>query len=84
MTSFSSFANCTAATAPVVGTPNATTLAGVLNYTTITGETLCHVYISMVVNAAGTFIPRQAQNSHAAGTLTTRLGTYLLLEDSPN
>lgn len=68
----------------VLGTAISTSLAGVINYTTITGETVIEVNVSMVCNAAGTFIPRIAENSHAAGTLTVELGSFLLLEDSPN
>lgn len=68
----------------VLGTAISTSLAGVINYTTITGATIIEVNISMVVNAAGTFIPRIAENTTAIGTLTVSAGSYLILDDSPN
>lgn len=68
----------------VLGTVISTSLAGVINYTTITGETLIEITISFVVNAAGTLIPRFAENSHAAGTATVELGSFIRLDDSPN
>jgi hypothetical protein len=68
----------------VIGTNISTSLAGVINFTTLTGESVVVIEISLVCNAGGTFIPRFAQNTHAAGTATARLGSYLWLEDSPN
>lgn len=68
----------------VLGTVISTSLAGVINYTTITGETLIEITLSFVVNAAGTLIPRFAENSHAAGTATVELGSFIRLDDSPN
>jgi len=66
------------------GTVISTSLAGVINWTTITGETVIEILISFVVNATGTFIPRAAENSHATGTLTAELGSYLTLQESAN
>jgi hypothetical protein len=37
---------------------------------TVTGDAMLVVEFSLVVNAAGTFIPRFAQSSHTSGTLT--------------
>lgn len=68
----------------VVGTNISTSLAGVINFTTFTGESVVVIELSMVVNAGGTFIPRFAENSTAIGTATVRLGSYLWLEDSFN
>lgn len=68
----------------VVGTSISTSLAGVVNFTTFTGESVVIFEISLVCNAAGTLIPRFAENTTAVGTATVRLGSYLWLEDSPN
>lgn len=67
----------------VIGTAISTSLAGVINFTTITGETIINCDISGVASSTNTFIPRQAQNTHSTGTLTTRIGSYMLLEDIP-
>lgn len=49
-----------------------------------TSDVYITVQITMVVNAGGTFIPRQAKQADAAGgTLTLRAGGYLWLEDTP-
>lgn len=68
----------------VLGTVVATSLTGGINFSTITGETLIQVDFSIVVNAGGTFIPRAAENSHAAGTLTVELGSFLTVFPSAN
>lgn len=68
----------------VIGTNISTSLAGVINFTTFTGESVVVFEISLVCNAAGTFIPRFAENTSTVGTATIRLGSYLWLEDSPN
>jgi hypothetical protein len=68
----------------VVGTNISTSLAGAINFTTFTGESVVIIEVSLVCNAGGTFIPRAAENTHAAGTATFRLGSYLFMEDSPN
>ena len=48
-----------------------------------TSDVWVDIAVSIVCNAAGTLIPRQAKNSDAAGaTLTTKLGGYIDLEDS--
>lgn len=67
----------------VAGTVIATSLAGAMNYTTLTGENLIHIAFSLVVNAAGTYIPRFAQNSHSTGTATAELGSFMWIEDTP-
>lgn len=41
------------------------------------------IYVTFVVNAAGTLVPRFAEVSHAAGTATVELGSSLILEDVP-
>lgn len=68
----------------VIGTAIATSLTGAINFTTITGETILEVNFSIVVNAGGTFIPRAAENSHAVGTLTVELGSFLMALPSGN
>ena len=50
---------------------------------TVTGAAMIEVYGTLVANAGGTFIPRAAQNSHAAGTLTVETGSFLWIEDMP-
>lgn len=67
----------------VLGTVISTSLAGVVNFTTITGETLIAIDFSLVVNGAGTLIPRFAQNSHAVGTATVELGSFMHALDTP-
>ena len=67
----------TAATTAALGT--------VINIGAFT-DTNVHQYRcagSIEPSAAGTFIPRQAQNAHTTGTLTTKRGGYLSVWDSP-
>lgn len=70
-----------------VGTRTSTALATAVTLTALpdTNDLIVTIPITLVCNAAGTFIPRQAKNSDAGGaTLTVRAGSYLWLEDSPN
>lgn len=53
------------------------------DWSTITGETWIRFEITMVVNGAGTFIPRFSQSVDAGGTVTVSLGSYMWLEDMP-
>jgi hypothetical protein len=66
-----------------VGTNISTSLSGPISFSVLTGETVLIIEISMVVNAAGTFIPRFAENTSATGTATVRLGTFQWLQDTP-
>lgn len=84
MTSFAAGAGVLAGGTNVLVNAVSSALATAINWSTITGETWVTVEISLVCNAGGTFIPRAAQNSHATGTLTTALGSYLHLDDSAN
>lgn len=61
----------------------ATALATSSAATTFTGSGAfeCHGYIKC--NAAGTFIPRFAQNAHTAGTLTLFQGSFLRIFEVP-
>jgi hypothetical protein len=68
----------------VLGTVISTSLAGVINFTTITGETLIVIEFSFVASGAGTLIPRFAENSTAAGTATVELGSFINVNNSPN
>ncbi len=68
----------------VLGTVISTSLAGVINFTTITGETLIVIEFSFVASGSGTLIPRFAENSTAVGTATVELGSYIRMDDSPN
>jgi hypothetical protein len=84
MTSFQATAEETPVGA-TLGTTNSTSLAGVINDTVVsTGDAVYAFAVTLVCNAGGTIIPRFAQNSHTTGTATVRLGSYFLLEDSPN
>lgn len=67
-----------------IGANISTTLAGVINFTVLTGETVITFKFSLVCNAGGTFIPQFSENTSAVGTATARLGSYLWAEDSPN
>lgn len=60
-----------------------TSLAGVINYSTITGDTYLSCDVSFVPSGSGTFIPRMAQNAASGGTLNVRLGTYWNIQDIP-
>lgn len=84
MTSF----QMTAEEAPIgatLGTTNSTALGTALTNTVVaTTDTAYVIYLTMVVNAGGTFIPRFAQNAHTTGTATVRLGSSLVLDDSRN
>ena len=51
---------------------------------TVTGDSMFEVHFSFVVNGAGTFIPRFSQNTHAVGTATAYLGSYIQVSDSFN
>jgi hypothetical protein len=67
----------------VIGANISTSLAGVINFTTFTGESVIIFEGFIQCNAGGTFIPRFAENSHTAGTATVRAGTNMVLLDSP-
>ncbi len=75
-----------AALAAVVGVRTSTALATAVTLTALgdTNDVIVEIPITLVCNAAGTIIPRQAKNSDAAGaTLTLRTGSYFHLEDMP-
>lgn len=82
-TAFWAVATESAGGTTVLGTVISTSLAGVINYTTITGETLIEISFSIVVNGAGTVIPRFAENSTAVGTVTVELGSSMWTESMP-
>ncbi len=77
VTSFWAAGNQLVGGTDVLGTGISTSLPGVINFTTITGETLIVIKFSLVTNAAGTFIPRFAENSSAAGTATVETGSFI-------
>ena len=84
MTSFAAGASVRVGGTSVIGTATSTAIATDLAFSTITGESWIYVDVDFVVNAAGTFIVRAAQNTHAAGTLTLSApGTSFLMEDMP-
>ncbi len=83
MTNFWAAASATAGGTTVLGTAISTSLAGVINYTTITGETVIALDVSLVANAAGTLILRFAENASTTGTVTVELGSFGWFEDMP-
>lgn len=58
-------------------------LTGVASAGTFTGSGMMEIHGSFEPSANGTFIPRFAQNTHAAGTLTLFRGSHLLMWDLP-
>ncbi len=50
---------------------------------TVTGDAMLEIHFSFTCNGAGTFIPRFAQNSHAAGTATVYRESHMVIFDSP-
>lgn len=64
------------------GTLASTTLAGVLNYTVVTGTDYILISGFIKVNAGGTVILQAAENSHATGTLTLGAGSWLAFYDT--
>jgi len=67
------------------GTVTSTAATTALTLTAVSTSDACYeITVGFVVNAAGTVIPRFAQNSHSTGTATVRLNSFLLVEDSPN
>jgi hypothetical protein len=58
-----------------------TSLTGTAASATLTGSSMCEVHGHIVVNAAGTIIPRFAQNAHTTGTLTLFRGSNIQLTE---
>jgi hypothetical protein len=67
----------------VIGTNVSTSLSGAITFTTFTGESVIVFEGYLKVNAAGTLIPRFAENTSAAGTATVRKGSLMVLVDTP-
>lgn len=88
MTSFWACVSSMATGGVTPGSQISTSLAGVLNFTVLTGETVLVFEFSFVVNSVDsgtTFIPRFAENSTALGTATVELGSFISpILDSPN
>jgi hypothetical protein len=77
------FASALAAT---VGMRTSTALATAVTLTALgdTNEVWIEIPLTLVVNGAGTLIPRIGKNSNAGGfLLTVRTGSYVWLEDTP-
>lgn len=73
----------TSAAAPIAS-GSVTAIATDFTVATVTGAAWVDITFSGVANAAGTFIPRFAKNSDAAGaTLTLRIDSFLAVEDCP-
>ncbi len=83
--------NCTATTfaagagiltggTTVTVTAVSSALATDFDWSTITGETWITFQITIVVNGAGTFIPRfRESTAHTSGTVTVAVGSYIAL-----
>jgi hypothetical protein len=68
-----------------LGTLTSTSLSTALTATTATtADSVYTIEFTMVVNAAGTFIPRYAEVSHTLGTATVKLGSNIIIQQSPN
>lgn len=84
MTSFWAVGSQQAGGTTVAGTLVSTALNGVINWSTITGETLIEITVSGVINAGGTLIPRFAESSTSSGTATLELGSFVWGQTTPN
>lgn len=82
MTAFAAGAAVLTGGAATPGTTVSSALATDLNWTVLTSETWITVRFSLTVNAAGTFIPRFAQNAHTTGTATVSRGSYMKMDDT--
>jgi len=75
--------NCQVWDTALLLSADSTALSTDFSITTATGASKIVCDGSFTVNAAGTFIPRAAQEAHSAGTLTVETGSYLWVEDTP-
>lgn len=73
--------NCQVYDTALLLSQDATALATDIVATTTTGASKMICDGSFTVNAAGTFIPRAAEEADGGGTLTVELGSHLLMED---
>lgn len=76
------FAGAYAAGSVTAGTVTSVSLAGVINYSVITGTDLVYFFGFLKVNAGGTIILRAAENSTALGTATLGAGSWMALNDT--
>lgn len=74
--------NCQVYDSTLLHVIDTTALATDLVATTTTGASSIKCDGSFTVNAAGTFIPRAAQEAHSAGTLTVETGSYIHVVDT--
>jgi hypothetical protein len=75
-------ARCTITDSALLLSATSTALATDFAVATATGDAGIECSGSFVVNAAGTFIPRAAQNSHSTGTLTVEDGSHWWVHDT--
>lgn len=67
------------------GTVYGTALATAMTLTIVSTGDVCYtINFEIVVNAAGTFIPRFAQVAHTTGTATVRRGSYMHIRNTQN
>jgi hypothetical protein len=81
MTAFRS--HCTLYDTALLLSTQTTAIATDYSVATMTGDAMIECYFSLTVNAAGTFIPRLAQNAHTTGTATVYAGSHMVLMDTP-
>ena len=70
-------------TTTITNSAQATALATAFSVATLTGVAQWKCHGTFVPSAAGTFIVRGRQGTHATGTLTIFRGSYLWIEDVP-
>lgn len=83
VTSLAGFLHLMEGGTTVLGTVVTSALATDMTATTITGETWIKIAGALVADQAGTFIPRFAQSTHAAGTATLSANSTLRMWDIP-
>ena len=64
------------------GTVVSTSLAGAINWSSVTGTAYVILTGFLKVNLGGTLILRAAENTHSSGTLTIGAGSWIALQDT--
>ena len=83
MTSFAAGAGVLTGGTTVIVNEVSSALTTDFDWSTITGETWIRFEITLVCNAAGTFIPQFSQSADLGGTVTVSLGSFMWIEDMP-
>jgi hypothetical protein len=66
------------------GTQSSTSLAGVINWTSISGTNVVRISGYITCGNAGTLVLRAAENSTSTGTFTLGAGSWIALSDTVN